>query len=159
MDQLQGSQCHAVGPWGMFCFRTRYLRSNLVVCRRLGVRVSPRARRQNTKLLSTCSHNASKSKSVTSKKILRYNCAIGSDSRASHASQRRAAQMVEKNPWWRNVSGPFLTWQGPVGIKEDGGGCTRGHGRVGSMIVHRACCNRDLQGRAQAFQRSKCSHC
>lgn len=53
--------------------------------------------------------------------------------------------MVEKNPWWHNVSGPFLIWQGPVGVKEDGGGCTRGHGRVGNMIVHRACCNRDLQ--------------
>lgn len=54
--------------------------------------------------------------------------------------------MVEKNPWWHNVSGPFQVWQGPVGLKEDGGGCTRGHGRVGRMILHRAVCNKDLQG-------------
>ncbi len=57
-----------------------------------------------------------------------------------------ASAMVEKNPWWHNVSGPFLVWQGPVGVKEDGGGCTRGHGRVGNMVIHRAVCNKDLEG-------------
>eukprot|EP00887_Chlorella_sp_A99_P001605 scaffold8.g1605.t1 len=50
---------------------------------------------------------------------------------------------MEKNPWYKNVEGPFLQWRGPVGIKEDGGGCTRGRGRVGKMIVHRAAFNRD----------------
>lgn len=58
--------------------------------------------------------------------------------------------MVEKNPWWHNVNGPFLTWQGPVGVKPDGGGCTRGHGRVGDMAVHRAICNRDRDALVRA---------
>jgi hypothetical protein len=53
---------------------------------------------------------------------------------------------MEKNPWYKNVEGPFLQWQGPVGVKADGGGCTRGRGRVGGMVVHRAACNRDLEG-------------
>jgi hypothetical protein len=53
---------------------------------------------------------------------------------------------MEKNPWYKNVEGPFLQWQGPVGVKADGGGCTRGRGRVGGMVVHRAACNRDLAG-------------
>ena len=46
VDQLQGFPCHAVGPWLMFCFRRQYLRSGLLS--KLGDRVSPRARRQNT---------------------------------------------------------------------------------------------------------------
>ncbi|DBA87423.1 hypothetical protein WJX77_001859 [Trebouxia sp. C0004] len=58
--------------------------------------------------------------------------------------------MVEKNPWWHNVSGPFLVWQGPVGVKEDGGGCTRGHGRVGNMIIHRAVCNEQSEAIVKA---------
>lgn len=53
---------------------------------------------------------------------------------------------MEKNPWYKNVEGPFLQWAGPVGVKEDGGGCTRGQGKVGKMIVHRAVCNRDKDG-------------
>lgn len=53
---------------------------------------------------------------------------------------------MEKNPWYKNVEGPFLQWKGPVGIKEDGGGCTRGRGRVGPMIIHRAANNRDADG-------------
>lgn len=53
---------------------------------------------------------------------------------------------MEKNPWYKNVEGPYLQWKGPVGIKEDGGGCTRGRGRVGPMVVHRAACNRDAAG-------------
>jgi len=53
---------------------------------------------------------------------------------------------MEKNPWYKNVEGPFLQWRGPVGIKEDGGGCTRGRGRVGTMVIHRAACNRNKEG-------------
>jgi hypothetical protein len=51
--------------------------------------------------------------------------------------------MVEKNPWWRNVSGPFPKWDGPIGCKEDGGGSHRGRGTVGKMLVHRAVNNQD----------------
>ena len=54
--------------------------------------------------------------------------------------------MVEKNPWWRNVSGPFPDWTGPVGVKEDGGGCHRARGLVGKMAIHRAVCNHDAAG-------------
>jgi len=54
--------------------------------------------------------------------------------------------MVEKNPWWKNVSGPFPSWQGPVGVKEDGGGCHRAKGWVGKMQIHRAVNNRDKDG-------------
>jgi hypothetical protein len=76
---------------------------------------------------------------------------------------------MEKNPWWRNVEGPYPAWQGPVGVKPDGGeqreplganptpphpprthqqphaagGSIRGQGRVGEMRLHRAACNRD----------------
>lgn len=53
---------------------------------------------------------------------------------------------MEKNPWYKNVEGPFLQWQGPVGIKADGGGCTRGRGLVGSMVLHRAAHSRDKEG-------------
>jgi hypothetical protein len=53
---------------------------------------------------------------------------------------------MEKNPWYKNVNGPFLQWQGPVGVKSDGGGCTRGRGRVGKMVIHRATCNKDKEG-------------
>jgi hypothetical protein len=52
--------------------------------------------------------------------------------------------MVEKNPWWKNVSGPFPETYGPVGVKADGGGSMAGRGRVGPMRLHRACANRDL---------------
>jgi hypothetical protein len=54
---------------------------------------------------------------------------------------------MEKNPWWKNVEGPFLKWNGPVGIKEDGGGCTRGRGKVGNMVVHRAAFNKNAEGK------------
>eukprot|EP01026_Neomeris_dumetosa_P049207 TRINITY_DN42787_c0_g1_i1.p2 TRINITY_DN42787_c0_g1~~TRINITY_DN42787_c0_g1_i1.p2 ORF type:complete len:186 (+),score=37.28 TRINITY_DN42787_c0_g1_i1:42-599(+) len=53
---------------------------------------------------------------------------------------------MEKNPWWKNVEGPFLEWKGCIGVKEDGGGCTRAQGKVGKMILHRAVCNRDKEG-------------
>ena len=48
------------------------------------------------------------------------------------------SNMVEKNPWWRNVAGPFPKWEGPIGCKEDGGGSHRGRGTVGKMLIHRA---------------------
>ena len=53
---------------------------------------------------------------------------------------------MEKNPWYKNVEGPFLQWKGPVGVKEDGGGCTRGQGRVGNMVVNRAAFNKNKEG-------------
>lgn len=54
---------------------------------------------------------------------------------------------MEKNPWYRNVQGPYLQWKGPVGIKEDGGGCTRAQGKVGNMVIHRAAFNRNKDGK------------
>jgi hypothetical protein len=50
---------------------------------------------------------------------------------------------MEKSPWYKNVDGPFPEWEGPAGVKADGGGCTRGQGKVGSMEVHRAVFNQD----------------
>ncbi len=54
--------------------------------------------------------------------------------------------MVEKNPWWRNVSGPFPKWEGPIGCKADGGGCHYARGKVGNKLVHTAVHNRDVAG-------------
>ncbi|KAK9843747.1 hypothetical protein WJX81_004834 [Elliptochloris bilobata] len=51
---------------------------------------------------------------------------------------------MERDPWWKNVSGPFPEWEGPVGCKDDGGGCHRASGTVGKMVVHRAVHNRDV---------------
>eukprot|EP00976_Prorocentrum_cordatum_P037891 769697-Prorocentrum_minimum.AAC.2 len=45
--------------------------------------------------------------------------------------------MVEKNPWWNNVEGPFPAAYGCIGVKDDGGGSMRGRGLVGSMRIHR----------------------
>lgn len=53
---------------------------------------------------------------------------------------------MEKDPWYSKLSGPFREWEGPVGIKDDGGGCTRPRGKVGKMEVHRAVNNRDKNG-------------
>lgn len=53
---------------------------------------------------------------------------------------------MERDPWWKNVTGPFPDWSGPVGCKEDGGGCHRASGWVGKMVVHRAVHNRDAAG-------------
>lgn len=61
--------------------------------------------------------------------------------------------IMEKNPWYKNVQGPFLQWQGPVGIKEDGGGCTRGQGKVGGMAIHRAAFNRNKEGNKYVISR------
>lgn len=52
--------------------------------------------------------------------------------------------MVEKNPWWKNVSGPFPEQYGAVGVKGDGGGSMRGRGLVGKMILHRAVNNQNI---------------
>lgn len=65
-------------------------------------------------------------------------------------------QAMEKNPWYKQVEGPFLQWKGPVGIKADGGGCTRARGRVGSMALHRAANNRDKEGEAWRQGRGEC---
>ena len=54
--------------------------------------------------------------------------------------------MVEKNPWWRNVSGPFPAWEGPIGCKADGGGCHYARGKVGKMLIHTATHNKDADG-------------
>jgi hypothetical protein len=62
--------------------------------------------------------------------------------------------MVEKNPWWKNVQGPFPKWEGPVGCKEDGGGSHRGRGTVGKMLIHRAVNNHDKD---RATARTACS--
>lgn len=61
--------------------------------------------------------------------------------------------MVEKNPWWNNVQGPFPTWQGPLGCKEDGGGCHRAQGKVGKMLVHQAVSNHDQDGALPGYSR------
>ena len=45
-----------------------------------------------------------------------------------------------------------MQWRGPTGVKEDGGGCTRGRGRVGPMLIHRAACNRDKDGAQQGLR-------
>ena len=50
---------------------------------------------------------------------------------------------IDPDPWYKRIEGPFPHWQGPVGVKEDGGGSTRGRGTVGRMLVHRAVNNHD----------------
>lgn len=52
--------------------------------------------------------------------------------------------MVEKNPWYTRVEGPFPEKYGCVGIKPDGGGSMRGRGSVGPMKLHHAIMNRDM---------------
>ena len=47
---------------------------------------------------------------------------------------------------YKNVDGPFPDWEGPKGVKADGGGCTRGRGKVGGMVLHRAVNNKDVEG-------------
>jgi hypothetical protein len=53
---------------------------------------------------------------------------------------------MEKNPWWTRLEGPFPTWEGPKGVKADGGGNIRGQGIIGSMKLHRATNNRRKEG-------------
>ena len=50
---------------------------------------------------------------------------------------------MEKDPWYSKLSGPFQEWEGAIGVKADGGGCTRGRGLVGEMKIHRAVNNRN----------------
>lgn len=51
--------------------------------------------------------------------------------------------MVERNPWYSRVQGPFPDSYGCVGVKPDGGGSMAGRGLVGPMRLHRAVFNRD----------------
>ena len=53
---------------------------------------------------------------------------------------------MEKEPWYTRVEGPFPEWQGPVGVKEDGGGSTYAQGKVGDMVIHRAVNNKNAEG-------------
>ena len=53
--------------------------------------------------------------------------------------------MVERNPWYTRVKGPFPEQYGCVGVKDDGGGSMRGRGTVGKMLLHRAVFNRDVE--------------
>ena len=53
--------------------------------------------------------------------------------------------MVERNPWYTRVKGPFPEQSGCVGVKDDGGGSMRGRGTVGKMLLHRAVFNRDIE--------------
>lgn len=64
----------------------------------------------------------------------------------------RRGRMVEKNPWWRNVDGPFPESYGCVGVKADGGGSMAGHGLVGPMRLHRACNMRDMVALEMAIE-------
>lgn len=52
--------------------------------------------------------------------------------------------MVERNPWYTRVAGPFPEQYGSIGVKADGGGSMRGRGTVGKMLLHRAVFNRDV---------------
>ena len=56
---------------------------------------------------------------------------------------------MEKEPWYTRVEGPFPEWQGPVGVKEDGGGSTYAQGKVGDMVIHRAVNNKDVKGKSR----------
>ncbi|MEW5304303.1 MAG: hypothetical protein WDW38_011058 [Sanguina aurantia] len=53
---------------------------------------------------------------------------------------------MEVDPWYKRVQGPFPVWDGPKGVKADGGGSIRGCGMVGKMKLHRAVMNRDTEG-------------
>lgn len=37
-------------------------------------------------------------------------------------------------------------WEGPKGVKADGGGSIRGQGRIGKMLLHHAASNREAAG-------------
>ena len=59
---------------------------------------------------------------------------------------------MEKEPWYTRVEGPFPEWQGPTGVKEDGGGCTYAQGKVGKMVIHRAANNKDVAAIRKAVE-------
>jgi hypothetical protein len=63
---------------------------------------------------------------------------------ANPHTQAFRPKMVERNPWYTRVQGPFPEQYGCVGVKSDGGGSMRGRGTVGAMKLHRAVFNRDL---------------
>merc|ERR1712072_367223 len=69
----------------------------------------------------------------------------------SRGSERESEDM-EKEPWYTRVEGPFPEWQGPVGVKEDGGGSTYAQGKVGGMVIHRAVNNQDAQAIKEAVE-------
>lgn len=62
---------------------------------------------------------------------------------------------MEKSPWWKSIEGPLPTWQGAVGVKDDGGGSIRGQGKVGDMRVHRAVCNRRAEDIRQLVEQGE----
>ena len=57
-----------------------------------------------------------------------------------------SGQETELEPWYKRVKGPFPDRYGSVGCKEDGGGCHRGQGKVGDMVIHRAVMRKDMEG-------------
>merc|ERR1711977_679853 len=69
----------------------------------------------------------------------------------SRESERESEDM-EKEPWYTRVEGPFPEWQGPVGVKEDGGGSTYAQGKVGGMVIHRAVNNEDAKATKKAVE-------
>lgn len=54
--------------------------------------------------------------------------------------------------WWSSISDVGLpSWEGPLGVKDDGGGSVRGCGRIGSMRLHTAVCNRNAERESKVF--------
>merc|ERR1712060_213643 len=66
--------------------------------------------------------------------------------------ERERTRRMEKEPWYTRVEGPFPEWQGPVGVKADGGGSTYAQGKVGNMVMHRAVNNRNIAAIKKAFE-------
>jgi len=71
---------------------------------------------------------------------------------STNAATDRLCEQVEKNPWWKNVKGPFPEQYSCVGVKPDGGGSMRGRGLVGKMNIHRAVNNHDLKAIVDAVE-------
>jgi hypothetical protein len=63
---------------------------------------------------------------------------------------------MEKSPWFKNVDGPFPTWEGPLGVKADGGEAASGWASCGRpstqetepMALTGGRCGRPLQAAA-----------
>merc|ERR1712010_29196 len=66
--------------------------------------------------------------------------------------ERERTRRMEKEPWYTRVEGPFPEWQGPVGVKADGGGSTYAQGKVGNMVMHRAVNNRNIAAIKKAIE-------
>ena len=60
--------------------------------------------------------------------------------------------MVEQNPWYERVKGPFPLKYGYEGVKEDVGGSMRGRGTVGRIKIHRAVFGRDEKEIRRLFE-------